>query len=1245
MPNHATFKKRFAILVLILLVLATGLVVWITVVQSQKRGDAINHREAGIEAFDEGKFIQASYHLHEYLRYQTDDVEAHQRYAEAQMRVPQPTMDNIAQALRYLQRARELDPDNISVGEQLLGIYELLGKNDDTLALAESMLRRDPENLSAQRGKALALSRLRRHAEALEITKQIVEVNPEDTDMQLLYLDMESKTHAPGEDLIRYAGRMKDEHPDDPRFDLVRAYAHYLAGDREMMTELLRRASDAPPPDAAYVRSLTRFADATGLFPLSLRALARADETIDDPTLERELTLRLMELGRYDQVAERLADLDATADPLDLEGVTMRVIALMRTDQRELADQIVAELEAREKDPHAMERGDMLETLFRPGGVSTYEMVVTADTDLKMSPNSPWIRSVQADAYYAQNEPERAIEQWEYAARLRPSWATPLIRQVQPLINMGKTQEAVDRARGALMRAPTSVDVYRAWALARAANLANDPADSPDEILKVIDEIERLAPGDEGMLRLRLSLLEDIGHDDEARQIITDSLNGDLPLSEDALIDLADRGRRLGLDLDEQAYARSAELHGITADLAFAQAIGLSDRGLNDDGLRLYEQAMQEYADEGDNLDWQLNLARYLDQIDSPRAAEVWGQLSSEYPDDDRLQRLALRSPAMRANRDYTNQIIERLETIGGSRGVTWRVERARWLLEDDSDQQQVNEAVKLLREAIENAPDRIEAKVLLARALEQTGNLQLAVRELQQVALARPDAASVSLELARLNQALRQYPAAREQLNRVIENPAATPVMLRQAATLLAEQGQDKLALEAMLRNRETGLPPTPRDLILLAELYDRTGQTRRVRALIPQIERETTPAVLAWLADWYADQDEPEKAAAVLNRLDELEIDPTQRTTIRADYLARHGDPDQAIEYDTAAVEAAPDDARLRLRLVSRQIVLGRGGDAVVTAQAGIDRGMNEPVLQRVVENAEIVERFAKEGSYRALVLSLMDDETNAQAAEEALRLIEENPDNPSDALRRLSTLAESSRDLLPLRTLVARLYLETGQPVEAAEVAIRTAADFPMAVEPAWLATEALLSSNQPDRALTFARQWRGQAPEQARQADMQIAAAELELGHFDGALTVLNPYLSQALADPNDLNNAQLISRYARALVQAQRVGDAQRILTPLSADRTEWRQASIKLATLGASNGRQAAAWLDAIEKQTPESEINNRIALAQAWWAIGSQSSSLGAWPRPRDRRNRHRPTRSARRRVVPAGAHRRKRK
>ena len=103
------------------------------------------------------------------------------------------------------------------------------------------------------------------------------------------------------------------------------------------------------------------------------------------------------------------------------------------------------------------------------------------------------------------------------------------------------------------MRTPNDVDAYRAWALARAANLSNDPADSADAILKVIDEIDRLAPGDERMLRLRLSLLEDAKRTDQAKRVLTEAINSDQPLSEETLLDLARRSQRLGLNLSEKA--------------------------------------------------------------------------------------------------------------------------------------------------------------------------------------------------------------------------------------------------------------------------------------------------------------------------------------------------------------------------------------------------------------------------------------------------------------------------------------------------------------------------------------------------------------------------------------------------------------------------------------------------------------------------------------------------------------------
>ena len=446
MPLHATAKRRIVTLVLIVVLLGAGLIAWVAFRESRKRVNAMDHRATGLAAFEEGHYLQASHHLHEFLRYQDADVEAHLRYAEAQLRVPQPDARNVTQALRSLLRIRDLDPENATANSQLLDLYLLIGKNDEALSLADSMLRREPRSVVALRGRALALSRLRRFAEAQDAAEQLVQLDATDTDMQLLYLEMENKTHAPREDLLAYAERMKLEHADDPRFDLVQAYAHYLANDRQTMTTLLKQAADATPPDVSYVNTLVRFADAVGLFPISMQALKVADETLGNENIARELTMRLMEVGKYESVARAWRTWMHRRTRWTWKA--RRCASSHRcapTADRKPNPSSNSSRPVR-RTPPRWRRGDMLETLFREQGVDADELVVTARSDLTLSPNSPWIRAVYGDAYYARGEPEQAIEQWEEASRLRPSWANPLIRQVQPLVALDRTQDAVERA-------------------------------------------------------------------------------------------------------------------------------------------------------------------------------------------------------------------------------------------------------------------------------------------------------------------------------------------------------------------------------------------------------------------------------------------------------------------------------------------------------------------------------------------------------------------------------------------------------------------------------------------------------------------------------------------------------------------------------------------------------------------------------------------------------------------------------
>ena len=150
--------------------------------------------------------------------------------------------------------------------------------------------------------------------------------------------------------------------------------------------------------------------------------------------------------------------------------------------------------------------------------------------------------------------------------------------------------------------------------------------------------------------------------------------------------------------------------------------------------------------------------------------------------------------------------------------------------------------------------------------------------------------------------------------------------------------------------------------------------------------------------------------------------------------------------------------------------------------------------------------------------LLLALIGSGTQADAAQEALRAVARGQNNPEALAGQLAALADANRDLLALQLLATRMYLQTGRPDQAATLASRTAAAFPTAIEPAWLATEAMLAADQPDRALLFAREWRAKAPGQARQADMQIAAANLKLRNADAALAALKPYLADASRPP-------------------------------------------------------------------------------------------------------------------------------
>jgi hypothetical protein len=89
------------------------------------------------------------------------------------------------------------------------------------------------------------------------------------------------------------------------------------------------------------------------------------------------------------------------------------------------------------------------------------------------------------------------------------------------------------------------------------------------------------------------------------------------------------------------------------------------------------------------------------------------------------LLRLAAASPDVRADRDFHDAVVTRLEKAMPSRATSWRLARAQWLVSHDRSKSGAAKAVLTLRPLLADLPDHPDAHLLLASALANLDDVE----------------------------------------------------------------------------------------------------------------------------------------------------------------------------------------------------------------------------------------------------------------------------------------------------------------------------------------------------------------------------------------------------------------------------------------------------------------------------------------------------------------------------------------
>jgi tetratricopeptide (TPR) repeat protein len=1158
-------------------------------------------RAEGMAAAAAGDNVKAVNKLTEYLGKYNDDTEALSAFAKVRLKVEDEDSAYVRQAMGVLRRLIELEPNRAEERYTLMDLYLRSGFMTETIDTAQVLLDRDKMDVKALRAQALALEQLRKYAEAKKRADEWTAAAPEDLEGQFSVLRLMNRLQVPNGEIRQRGEDLAKAHPGDVRFQMVRAAALALTGDGKGASEALAALAKQPPSDAALALHLVGQLDSMGMYGESLAVLQQAEKQ-GNASVHRLLVRRMWEAGRLDEVVRLTETLPVEGNQVDLRAI--RALALAQSGKKDDAEAIWKDLSA--------ETGDVTKAWAMTVGMGTGH--ASKATDLQKAYTEA-IKRRRSDGYlyyflgqtYAQlDEAEQAVRAWEVASELCNTWSMPLLRLSELRLGQRRFDAAKEAAMGALRRSPNDVATTMNFARVVTESIQAGEGGDAQQILKYVDQVQQQAPGEEQTLMMKALLLAGSGQKDKAAATVRGALALPKPPSEQMLLKLAVISRAHGLGLEQSCLDLSEKAHGVSPDLALARASELVEKGKGADAVESLKSARAK-SGSPDALAWKLATARLLDLAGDGGAKPAWAELAEHNPDALAIQRAALEARSVRADRELSDKIIDRMHGISGDDGIVWKVARAKWILAGRPDEKDLVKASQLLNEAIRVDGDGVETRVLLAQVLERLGNTAGASEQMGVAAQKDGGSAPVVLQYARLLQARGNAGQARQQLDKLLEQGKLSPEQKTAAAILLLQQGASDRALP-VLKSIET---PSDEVQMLLAAAYRLQGQPEKAGDIYRQlVAAKPGVGTIRAMADFLDSQGRRAEAESTLSMLDKLDLKPGTKEALLAEYLSAHGRGQEAVQKLREATTKAPDMAAAWRGLVLQLVALGKGDEAVTAAADGLRSVKQDEVLSGAVQHGELLKAAAADPLLVGVACGLATNPKNAAAAE-ALRAVLEakrTKGDPKALATKLRALADQDPRSLPLQLLAMNVCIAAGQLDDAVALGTRASAAFPNEAEPIAFTIEALVRDTRPGQAdrwsriADLAQALRERSKGDPLAADMAAASAQLNLGHADQAIATLRPHLQRIQAEPKKYPVA--IMTYAQAQLRAGRADDAAQLLWPLAQQAKEWRQVWMQLA-MANPDGPKAAAWLQKVETVVPADDAQERTALSEAWAFLG----------------------------------------
>ncbi|MBN2180458.1 MAG: tetratricopeptide repeat protein [Sedimentisphaerales bacterium] len=1014
---------------------------------SQKERNSKQGLILGNKAYEEQKWEDAAKQLGIYLLRNQDDVEILIKYAKAQMNTRPRNRNNIQRAISAYRTALRIDENQLEAAQHLIEIYLMVGLPGEAELIAERQLEihKDPK---IRRMLAIALSQQRNFGEAAAELKAICAEHP---DQILAYESLGQLTEQHPEEFTEQASVWFDEavknNPSSALAYLVRAAFYMRNNDRSKALEDINKAEQQDLSDTSVRMRLAMELINVNLLDRAEQQLAAIEKlTPADQNLWQlwaQLALRSQSGEKMSNIAQ-MGLKELSSQPWDFMPVATELF--IRSGRTERAAECIAQL--RQKDiPVGVINN--LEALLAANKGNYTEAIKYWKQSVESGNKSAQIRLALSAALALIGDRQSALNQLYSLVAENPNSFEGHLSLARMLAQSADWADVEEHAEKAMRLAPSNPEPVILFLQARMQLAARNPAAIKNQILQEIERqlstLDKSAPGNLELGLMQLQLKIEQGKLDEAAEIINRlkqehaSETVTITLAEVELLAAQDKTTEGISKLNEtiEKFPQDSKLVRYLAILLFREGQDAECEAVLKDALARIEQpAVQRELG--------LMLAQfYLRWNRTNDAYQYLAALSQKLPDDIPIIRQLMLCEQVFNDQKKTQQLIDKIKSLEGEDGWQWRFEQAKVLFTAENFDNNYPKIISLLQENLLANPNDQASRMLLARAYDKAGELQLAISTYRDALNRSPDDLRIITPTIAALYKAKEYEQAEELLNLASRDKNMDIRLQKLQLQNFLRRGQLDSASD-ILQDLVESDPNNQNASFSLALLKMQQGEFEESEEILAKLKAQdpNSIAVIATQIQLYLRQNKQEQALEICNEMVN-HLNNASAYILSARTYATLGRYDKALEDINRAVSLEPENMEVWIARSDFFRSVGQIDKAADDIKHALSLSPDDlKILKRVVSLffASRQPDMVREGkNFLDRALELYPGDTELKMFKANSLLIEGTAPAIESAKQILQKLTEEEPEISEAWLLLGELLLKQGLPGQAVDISM--------------------------------------------------------------------------------------------------------------------------------------------------------------------------------------------------------------